>query len=120
GDLPELLLSQPYGKYEFRWQEQYGSTYRLKGRFNKDLLLTSDPTTIRYILNDDKVFILPPHRVFAAMMILGKDSMLALQSGETHRRIKSAFASAFTLARLQLYVPTMRDVARKVALNVLP
>ncbi|KAF9255452.1 hypothetical protein L218DRAFT_884094, partial [Marasmius fiardii PR-910] len=34
GNLPELLLTQPYGKSEFKWNEQFGSTYRIKGCFS--------------------------------------------------------------------------------------
>ncbi|KAF9259680.1 hypothetical protein L218DRAFT_836920, partial [Marasmius fiardii PR-910] len=126
GNLPELLLSQPYGSYEFQWGELYGSTYRLKGRFYENLLFTSDPTTIRFIFNEFKTFDFPPHRNFIALMLLGKESIFALQNGkdstvlskshvgETHRRIKNAFSPAFTLARLQPYVPVIRNLTRKV------
>ncbi|KAF9257254.1 cytochrome P450 [Marasmius fiardii PR-910] len=121
GNLPELLLSQPYGKFEFKWQEQYGSTFRFKGCFSEDFLFTSDPVALRYILNDHKLFDFTPNRNFAVTVSAGEKSMLSLQNGgETHRRIKNAFSSVFTPARLQPYVPVMRDIARKVSVTSLP
>ncbi|KAF9254656.1 hypothetical protein L218DRAFT_1009432 [Marasmius fiardii PR-910] len=46
GDLLELLLPKPYGKLEFKWQEQYGPIYRLKGCFSEDLLLIFNPAAL--------------------------------------------------------------------------
>ncbi|KAF9256700.1 cytochrome P450 [Marasmius fiardii PR-910] len=116
GNLPELLLSRPYGKREFKWQEQYGSSYRIKGRFSENLLLTSDPATLRYIFNDARLFDFPPHRGSPTVVILGEKSLFAVRNGgDTHRRVKNGFFPAFTLARLQLYIPVMRDVAREAA-----
>ncbi|KAF9259689.1 cytochrome P450 [Marasmius fiardii PR-910] len=116
GNLPELLLTQPYGKHEFGWQEQYGSTYRMKGAFFENLLFTSDPTTLRYIFNDARLFDFSHYRTYSAVIVLGNESMFVMRNGgETHRRVKIAFSAAFTLARLQLYVPVIRDIARKAA-----
>ncbi|KAF9257261.1 cytochrome P450 [Marasmius fiardii PR-910] len=113
GNLPELLLSQPYGKFEFKWQEQYGSTYRLKGCFSEDLIFTCDPTALRHIFNSSKLFDFSHSRNFRVSEAFGKESMAALRiGGETHRRIKNAFSPAFTLARLQPYVPVIRNIAR--------
>ncbi|KAF9259679.1 cytochrome P450 [Marasmius fiardii PR-910] len=120
GNRLEILLSKPYGNYESRWREQYGSTYRVKGRFSENLLFTSDPTTVRYMFNDAKLIDLSPSRTYAAVIILGKESIGVLRSGgEAHRRIKSSFSAAFTPARLQQYVPVMREVARKAADNLM-
>ncbi|KAF9257969.1 cytochrome P450 [Marasmius fiardii PR-910] len=116
GNLPDLLLSQPYGKSEFKWGEQYGFTYRIKGCFLEDHLFTSDPLTLRYILNDSKLFDFPPSRRFLAMMLFGEEGILAQWTGgDTYRRIKNAFSPAFTMARLQPYIPVIRDIARKAA-----
>ncbi|KAG7086189.1 hypothetical protein E1B28_002152 [Marasmius oreades] len=102
GNLPELLLTQPYGKFEFQWQEKYGPVYRFKGCFSEDLLFISDPAAVRYILNDAKSFDFSPNRAFMVSMIFGKDALPALHNGgEAHRRIKNAFSPAFALARLQ-------------------
>ncbi|KAG7086197.1 hypothetical protein E1B28_002160 [Marasmius oreades] len=116
GNLPELLLSRPYGKFEFQWQEQYGSIYRFKGCFSEDLLFISDPAAIRYIFNSAKLFDFSPNRSFIAFLIFEKECIPALRNGgEVHRRIKNAFSAAFTPARLQPYVPVMRDISRKAA-----
>ena len=29
----ELILAENYGDYEFKWQEQYGTVYKVKGCF---------------------------------------------------------------------------------------
>ncbi|KAF9259694.1 cytochrome P450 [Marasmius fiardii PR-910] len=114
GNLLELLLSQPYGKFERQWQETYGSTYRFKGCFSTDLLFTSDPVTLRYILNYSKLFDHPPVTAFLALMLFGKGSLSALRNGgEAHRRIKNAFSPAFTAASLQPYVPVIKNIACK-------
>ncbi|KAG7086201.1 hypothetical protein E1B28_002164 [Marasmius oreades] len=116
GNLPELLLSRPYGKFESEWQEQYGSIYRFKGCFSEDLLFISDPAAIRYIFNSAKLFDFSPNRSFIASSVFGKDAVVVLRNGgEPHRRIKNAFSPAFALARLQPYIPVMRDISRKAA-----
>ncbi|KAG7086191.1 hypothetical protein E1B28_002154 [Marasmius oreades] len=115
GNLPELLLSRPYGKFELQWQEQYGSIYRFKGCFSEDLLFISDPAAIRSIFNSAKLFDFSPNRTFIAVLTSGVDALISLRiGGEVHRRIKNAFSPAFTPARLQPYVPVMRDISRKV------
>ncbi|KAF9259675.1 cytochrome P450 [Marasmius fiardii PR-910] len=114
GNLPELLLTQPYGKSELRWNEQFGSTYRFKGCFSEDLLLTSDPATIRFIVNDAKLFDFTANQRLSVVSFLGEKSMLGLRNGgEDHRRIKNAFSPAFTLSRIHSYVPVMMDIAQK-------
>ncbi|KAF9257257.1 cytochrome P450 [Marasmius fiardii PR-910] len=114
GNLPELLLAHPYGKFEFEWQKQFGSTYRLKGCFFEDLLLISDPAALRFILNNHTLFDLSPTRNLVARTVLGEEGLLALRSGgQAHRRIKNAFSSTFTFSRLQPYIPVMRGIARK-------
>ncbi|KAG7094533.1 hypothetical protein E1B28_005361 [Marasmius oreades] len=114
GNFHQLYLVQPYGKFEYPWQEKYGSVYRIKGCFSEDLLFISDPAAVRYVLNDARTFDYPPNRMFIAMSLFGGKGLLALRmGGDTHRRIKNAFSPAFTLARLQSYIPTMRDIARK-------
>ncbi|KAF9259678.1 cytochrome P450 [Marasmius fiardii PR-910] len=114
GSLPELLLTLPYGKSEFKWNEQFGSTYRLKGCFSEDILFTSDPATLRFILNDAKLFDFNPTRSFSILSFLGDRSLLGLRNGgEIHRRIKNAFSPAFTPSRLQSYVPIIKDIAQK-------
>jgi hypothetical protein len=33
GNMLQLWVSSPYGKYEFAWLKEYGNVYRLKGCF---------------------------------------------------------------------------------------
>jgi hypothetical protein len=33
GNMLQLLCADSYGDYEFRWQQQYGAVYRVKGCF---------------------------------------------------------------------------------------
>ncbi|KAF9257258.1 cytochrome P450 [Marasmius fiardii PR-910] len=116
GNFPEFLLSQPYGKCEFKWQEQYGSICRFKGCFSEDILLISDPAALRYILNDATLFDLSHNRRFISIAILRKESVPILRNGgETHRRIKNAFSATFTATHLQRYVPVMREIAQRAA-----
>ncbi|KAF9257256.1 cytochrome P450 [Marasmius fiardii PR-910] len=120
GNLPELLSSHPYGKFQFEWQKQFGSTYRLKGCFSKDLLLISDPAALRFIVNSPTLFDLSPNRSFVIQTLLGEESLLALRNGgPSHRRIKNALSPAFTLSRLQPYIPIVRDIARKATSKIM-
>ncbi|KAF9259673.1 cytochrome P450 [Marasmius fiardii PR-910] len=114
GNLPKLLLTQLYGESEFQWNKQYGSTYRIKGCFSEDILFTSDPAAIRFILNDGKLFDLISDRRLAILTVLGEKSMLGLRNGgQAHRRTRNAFSPALTPSRLQSYVPITMDIARK-------
>ncbi|KAF9257245.1 cytochrome P450 [Marasmius fiardii PR-910] len=110
GNLPELLLSQPYGTFESKWQEQYGPVYHLKGCFSVH------PTALRYILNDAQLFDISPNRRFMRAVMAGQECVPALPTGEeVHRRIKNAFSATFASTRLQPYAPIIRVIARKAA-----
>ncbi|KAK1235019.1 hypothetical protein PQX77_001773 [Marasmius sp. AFHP31] len=114
GNLADLLLSENYGDHEYQWQQQYGSIYRLKGCFSEDILFTSDPSVFRYVMNNDqKLFGYTSSRHFIVLMLLGPQSLITVPSRHDHRRIKNAFAPAFTNSRLQLYIPIIQNITRK-------
>ncbi|PPQ96663.1 hypothetical protein CVT26_010288 [Gymnopilus dilepis] len=90
GNMLELLLYSPYGKYEFEWQQIYGPVYSIKGCIGENRLMVSDPTALRYILADGGDF------------------------RSKHRRIRSVMNSAFSLSALRAQVPALECFAEQL------
>ncbi|KAJ7224537.1 cytochrome P450, partial [Mycena pura] len=114
GNMLQLWISKPYGKYEFAWLKQYGNVYRLKGCFGQDCLMVSDPRAVQHLLNNVDTFRNSPliERVLYALD--GPKGVQYVQ-GEEHRRLRTALNVAFTASAVRQYQELFENVARKIS-----
>ncbi|KAJ6622476.1 hypothetical protein B0H10DRAFT_2341477 [Mycena sp. CBHHK59/15] len=89
-----LLCADSYGDYEFRWQQQYGAVYRVKGCFGEDRLVVSDHEALRNIISNPS-FGYPPARWKIGNVTMTSDNV-ACVVGEEHRCIRADMGPGFS------------------------
>ncbi|KAJ7199939.1 cytochrome P450 [Mycena pura] len=114
GNMLQLWMSSPYGKYEFAWLNQYGNVYRLKGCFGGDCLMVSDPRAVQHILNNVDTFRRSPRLDKLLYALDGPRGVQCVQ-GEEHRRLRTALNVAFTASAVRQYQELFENVARKIS-----
>ncbi|KAF8994688.1 cytochrome P450 [Cyathus striatus] len=110
GNMQELFLPIPYGKYEFEWQKLYGKAYRLRGCFGSEALVVSDSLALRYIANNAWTFTKPPHIQWINFIGFGSGSLLTAVD-EQHRRIRAAMNPVFSAVEVKKVFPTIQKAA---------
>ncbi|KAF8984960.1 cytochrome P450 [Cyathus striatus] len=114
GNMPQILLPIPYGKFEFKWQKLYGMVYRVKGCFGVEHLMVSDGLALRYIVNNANIFTKPPDIQWVNRFGLGSGSLLTAVD-EQHRRLKAAMNPAFSNVQLKKIIPTIQKAASEAS-----
>ncbi|KAJ7684284.1 cytochrome P450 [Mycena polygramma] len=112
GNLPQLLLSEEYGEYEFQWQESYGQVYPIKGCFGESRLMISDPVAVKYILNQP-FFAIGAALQKATNFVLGPGNVFSA-SGDRQRYLRNIFIPCFSSAKVRASRPIIRENARKL------
>ncbi|KAJ7696718.1 cytochrome P450 [Mycena rosella] len=112
GNMPQLVLPDHYGEYEFQWQKRYGPLYRVKGCFGEDRLVVSDPQALRQLFNDPSI-IRPPSLSKTAHLVFGEESVFCVE-GEEHRSLRAAMSTGFSGRTVRTFLPVFVDVAEKI------
>ncbi|KAJ7844294.1 cytochrome P450 [Mycena leptocephala] len=114
GNMLQLWVSSPYGKYEFAWLKEYGNVYRLKGCFGQDRLMVSDSRAVQHVLNSVDTFRMSPIIEVLVHAIEGPRGIQAVR-GEEHRRMRTALNVAFTASAVRQYQELFEKVARTIS-----
>ncbi|KIK60269.1 hypothetical protein GYMLUDRAFT_168136 [Collybiopsis luxurians FD-317 M1] len=109
----QLLLPDHYGVHEFKWQEKYGAVYRIKGCFNENRLMISDPTALKYILNDPTTFERSIQQQEIVNMLIGEKAVFYVK-GDSHRRIRNIMNTAFSPSNMRALPPVFSNIAEKL------
>ncbi|KAE9402442.1 cytochrome P450 [Gymnopus androsaceus JB14] len=105
----ELILAENYGDYEFKWQEQYGMVYKVKGCFGQERLMVSDPTALKCILSDNVIFARSEQHQRVVRELVGEKTLAYVHAD--HRRLRNIMNPAFSAS----YIRTLPPVFKKVA-----
>ncbi|KAJ7629465.1 cytochrome P450 [Mycena polygramma] len=112
GNKLQLLTPSSYGDHELVWRKKYGSAYKTKGCFGKDVFFTSDPLTMQYVLNSPS-FERSPILRRTGTFLFGEKNVSASR-GETHRRLRGTMGPAFTTTAVRNFLPVFQCAARKI------
>ncbi|KAF7294088.1 Cytochrome P450 [Mycena kentingensis (nom. inval.)] len=109
----QLQASYEYGEYEFRWLEEYGMVYPIRGCFGQQRLIVADPDAVRYILNNPALFGWAATQQKAAKLFFGWDSV-TLARGERHKYLRGLMNPSFTPARVKRVVGIIQETAQRL------
>ncbi|KAJ7833627.1 cytochrome P450 [Mycena olivaceomarginata] len=112
GNMLQLLCADSYGDYEFRWQQQYGAVYRVKGCFGEDRLVVSDLEAFRNIINNPSFDYSPARRKIGNVTMTSYN--VACVVGEEHRRIRADMGPGFSGQGVRNFLPIFLDVANRM------
>ncbi|KAF8573774.1 cytochrome P450 [Ramaria rubella] len=112
GNTPELIRPEVAAEADFAWTKKYGSAIRIKGAFGMDILFTSDPKAIQYILNTSG-YNFPKPRQSAAIIRLVTGEGIIWAAGTQHARHRKIMNPAFSYSSLRVFLPLFRHTAHR-------
>ncbi|KAF8589246.1 cytochrome P450 [Ramaria rubella] len=112
GNLPEIFAPNHAAEAEFAWTREYGHSMRVKGALGLDILLTSDPKALQYILNTSGYNFPKPQQNAAISRLLGGEG-LVFARGSQHVRHRKIMNPGFSFSTLKVFLPLFRETAQK-------
>ncbi|KIY72699.1 cytochrome P450 [Cylindrobasidium torrendii FP15055 ss-10] len=98
------------GDLEFSWFKKYGTTIKLKGTFGTDILMTSDPRALHYIMHTAAyTFEKAPEILILLLAMTGGRGLLGV-TGKTHQRQRKVLNPAFSESQIRGFVPLFQRV----------
>ncbi|EIM79122.1 cytochrome P450 [Stereum hirsutum FP-91666 SS1] len=114
GNLLQIFQEQA-GTFDFKWQEQFGGVFRIRGPFGDDRLMVSDPKTLHYMFHTSGYDIIKqPERKELSRLLTGKGLIWA--EGDVHRRQRKVMNPAFGPAEARAFFPIFLEHANQVGL----
>ncbi|KIJ55998.1 hypothetical protein M422DRAFT_138272, partial [Sphaerobolus stellatus SS14] len=112
GNLPSFFRPKEFGEADLNFTKEYGTAIRTTTSFGRDVLFTSDPKAIQYIMNTSGYnFPKPADRRVALEMVTGRGLVWA--EGAQHARQRKIMNPAFSFSALRGFMPLFRGTARK-------
>ncbi|KAM5543135.1 hypothetical protein V8D89_003009 [Ganoderma adspersum] len=109
-----LFLQEDAGSLEFQWMKEYGSTWRTRGAFGTDVLMSVDPKAIQHVFQKSGYnYTKKTSQNFMFGLMTGPGIVSAL--GEDHRRHRKIMHPAFSAPRLRAFLPLFQRIAGKLS-----
>ncbi|KIJ43581.1 hypothetical protein M422DRAFT_253163 [Sphaerobolus stellatus SS14] len=112
GNFAELVSPKEIGDADAKWTKEYGVALRIGMTFGRDMLFTSDPKALQYILNTSGYRYPKPADVLV-MQELVTGPGLAWAEGAQHARQRKLMNPAFSFSALRVFVPLFRETVRR-------
>ncbi|KAM5543132.1 hypothetical protein V8D89_003006 [Ganoderma adspersum] len=109
-----LFLQEDAGSLEFQWMKEYGSTWRTRGAFGTDVLMTVDPKAIQHVFQKSGYnYTKQTSQNFMTDLMTGPGIISAL--GEDHQRHRKIMHPAFSAPQLRAFLPLFQRIAGKLS-----
>ncbi|KAI1791251.1 cytochrome P450 [Ganoderma leucocontextum] len=119
---PSLLFGHDYAyacqeeacTLEFQWMRDYGTTWRTRGAFGKDVLMTVDPKAIQHIMQKSG-YNYTKKLTFVHFTWLLSGPGIVTVLGKDHQRHRKIMNPAFSAAHLRTFLPLFQRIASKLS-----
>ncbi|PIL34065.1 cytochrome P450 [Ganoderma sinense ZZ0214-1] len=109
-----LFLQEDAGSLDFQWMKEYGSTWRTRGAFGTDVLMTVDPKAIQHVFQKSGYnYTKKASQNFMTEIMTGPGIISAL--GEDHQRHRKIMHPAFSAPQLRAFLPLFQRIADKLS-----
>ncbi|KAI0373422.1 PAH-inducible cytochrome P450 monooxygenase PC-PAH 4 [Pilatotrama ljubarskyi] len=110
----ELNQEDQVGDLEFRWLKEYGPTWRIKGAFGTDALMTADPKALQHIYHKSAYnYVKKRAQNIVSYMMVGPG--IVHVEGVDHQRHRKLMNPAFSASQLRSFLPLFqRNTGRLV------
>ncbi|KAI0794686.1 cytochrome P450 [Fomes fomentarius] len=113
GNEYELFHQRETGSLDFRWMREYGSTWRTRGYFGVDQIMTADPKALQHILHKSG-YNYPKRVDMNHMTLLMLGPGILWSEGAMHQRHRKVMNPAFSAQQLRGFIPLFQRTAHKV------
>ncbi|KAI0743366.1 cytochrome P450 [Daedaleopsis nitida] len=109
-----LEIQNEVGDLEFKWQRDYGPTWRIAGNFGSDILMTADPKALHHVLQKSGYnYVRRVSQNQLGKIMTGPG--IVTSDGPDHHRHRKIMTPAFGTAHLRSFVPTFQHFANKLS-----
>ncbi|KAI1785387.1 cytochrome P450 [Ganoderma leucocontextum] len=109
-----LFRQEEAGGLEFQWMREYGSTWRTRGAFGTDVLMSVDPKAIQHVFQKSGYnYTKKTSQNFMTVLMTGPGIISAL--GEDHQRHRKIMHPAFSAPQLRAFLPLFQRIADKLS-----
>ncbi|KAM5543945.1 hypothetical protein V8D89_002562 [Ganoderma adspersum] len=109
-----LFRQEEAASLEIGWMKEYGSTWRTRGVFGADVLMTVDPKAIQHVFQKSGYnYTKKTSQNFMAYLIAGPG--IATMLGEDHQRHRKIMHPAFSAPQLRSFLPLFQRIAGKLS-----
>ncbi|KAI1792304.1 cytochrome P450 [Ganoderma leucocontextum] len=109
-----LFHQEEAGSLEFQWMREYGSTWRTRGVFGTDVLMTVDPKAIQHVFHKSGYnYTKKTSQNFMGYLMAGPG--IAAVLGEDHHRHRKIMDPAFSAPQLRSFLPLFQRIAGKLS-----
>ncbi|KIY63062.1 cytochrome P450 [Cylindrobasidium torrendii FP15055 ss-10] len=105
------------GDLEFAWFKKYGATFKIKGTFGEDILMTSDAKALQYILHTCTYKFEKAQEMLISVLASTGAGILGV-NGTTHQRHRKVLSPAFSETQLRGYVPLFQRVGKTLTRQI--
>ncbi|KAF7298528.1 hypothetical protein MIND_00799400 [Mycena indigotica] len=115
GNMLQLQGSATYGEHEYKWLEEFGTVYPVKGCLGQTRLMISDPEALKYLLHNQSVSWASTQQK-SVKMLFGYDSLF-ISRGTRHAHLRRIMNPWFSASSVRTMLPIMRDAAQRLVEN---
>ncbi|OCH91111.1 cytochrome P450 [Obba rivulosa] len=113
GNILEFNRQGQSGDLDFKWNKEYGPTWRLNGILGETILMSADPKAMQHIIQKFAYnYPKPTDNNELVRMLTGPGIIYA--TGEIHRRHRRIMSPAFSMLQLRLYMPVFQRNTQKM------
>ncbi|KAK7456487.1 hypothetical protein VKT23_010737 [Stygiomarasmius scandens] len=110
----DLVTQVSSGDKEYKWYQEYGSTFRVIGAYGEDVLMTGDPKALQYILQTSGYRFRRPVD-FQRLVSRFFDKGVLWADGEIHQRHRKVLNPAFSAQQLKQFLIRFQDSVTRLS-----
>ncbi|KAM5543150.1 hypothetical protein V8D89_003024 [Ganoderma adspersum] len=99
---------------EFKWMNEYGPTWRTRGAFGKDVLMTVDPKAMQHIMQKSGYNYTKKTTFVHSVWLLAGPGIVSVL-GKDHQRHRKIMNPAFSASHLRTFLPLFQRIASKLS-----
>ncbi|PIL27010.1 cytochrome P450 [Ganoderma sinense ZZ0214-1] len=109
-----LIRQEEAGSLEYQWMKEYGTTWRTRGVFGTDVLMTADPKAIQHVFHKSGYnYTKKTSQNFVGWLMAGPG--IATVLGGDHHRHRKIMHPAFSAPQLRSFLPLFQRISGKLS-----
>ncbi|KAI0747630.1 cytochrome P450 [Daedaleopsis nitida] len=114
GHESELENRKDIGDPEFKWMQQYGTTWKIRGCFGTDIIMTADPKALQHIFQKAGYdYVKRPFLHHFAYLATGPG--IITTNAHDHHRHRKSMNPAFSATHLRSFLPLFQRIGSKLS-----
>ncbi|TBU53791.1 cytochrome P450 [Dichomitus squalens] len=114
GHDPVIARQEEAGILDIQWMKEYGPTWRVRGAFGTDVIMSADPKAIQHVFQKSG-YNYPKKMSQNLLNWLLAGPGIAAVGGHDHQRQRKIMNPAFSVPQLRSFLPLFQRIATKLS-----